>query len=155
MNEVNYPTAYTMYEVKKYIGHSMNGLPIVDTECFVVMACYVTKHTIKYDYDGKIHEEYEVIFMRKQNKYDDSFTEVEDVLFEEPQVVSFISGDYATIAAECNKENKKLLIKQYDKTSYKDMKDTRESFYQRQEILQDRADGRDKSLLKSRKDYNE
>ena len=39
MNEVNYPTAYTMYEVKKYIGHSMNGLPIIDTDCFVVMPC--------------------------------------------------------------------------------------------------------------------
>lgn len=155
MNEVNYPTAYSMFEVKKYIGHSECGLPITDTECFVVMACYVTKHTTKYDYDGKIHEEYEVIFMRKQNKYDDSFTEVEDVLFEEPQVVSFISGDYNTIAIECNKENKKILTKLYSKSNYNDIKNIRESFYQRQEILQDKADGRDKSLLKSRKDYNE
>ena len=52
MDEINYPTAYALYEIKKYIGHDMCGLPIIDTDCFVVMPCYITKHTVKYDYDG-------------------------------------------------------------------------------------------------------
>ena len=30
MDEINYPTAYALYEIKKYTGHDMCGLPIID-----------------------------------------------------------------------------------------------------------------------------
>ena len=117
MDEINYPTAYALYEIKKYTGHDMCGLPIIDTDCFVVMPCYITKHTVKYDYDGKIHEEYDVIFMKKEQ--DDTFVDVDNVIFEEPQVVSFISADYETMKSECHKENGKLLIKRYNLLYFK------------------------------------
>ena len=136
MDEINYPTAYTLYEIKKYTGHDMCGLPIIDTDCFIVMPCYITKHTVKYDYDGKIHEEY-------------------DVIFEEPHTVSFISADYETMKSECHKENGKLLIKRYNLSTPVEIARVRNEFYQRQEELQEKVNGNNSVLRLSNKDYNE
>ena len=47
MEDINYPTAYALHGITKFTGHSMCGLPIIGTECFVVMPCYITKHIIK------------------------------------------------------------------------------------------------------------
>lgn len=153
MDEINYPTAYALYEIKKYTGHDMCGLPIIDTDCFVVMPCYITKHTVKYDYDGKIHEEYDVIFMKKEQ--DDTFVDVDNVIFEEPQVVSFISADYETMKSECHKENGKLLIKKYNLSTPVEIARVRNEFYQRQEELQEKVNGNNSVLRLSNKDYNE
>lgn len=154
MDDINYPTAYAMYEIKNVTGYDQFGFPIYDTECYVVMPCYITRHTIKYDYDGKIHEEYEVIFMKKQDTYN-NFIDVEDVIFEESQIVSFISQDYNTMKQECNKENKKILIRQFSKLDPVNIAKVRDEFFTKQEILQDKVNGNNNTLKYSRKDYNE
>ena len=51
MDEINYPTAYALYEIKKYTGHDMCGLPIIDTDCFdeekrQVVTEYILKNKI-------------------------------------------------------------------------------------------------------------
>ena len=153
MEDINYPTAYTIHGITKYIGHSMCCLPIIDTECFVVMPCYITKHIIRYDYDGKTHHEYEVIFMKKQ--VGDEFVETEDVLFEEPQLVGFITDNYDAAKKGCDLENRKILASSYHKVAIKDIPELRNEFYKRQEQLQDKVNGCDILLKKSRKDYNE
>ena len=153
MEDINYPTAYALHGITKFTGHSMCGLPIIGTECFVVMPCYITKHIIKYDYDGKTHQEYEVIFMKKQIGND--FIETEDVLFEEPQLVNFITDSYEEAKKVCELENKKILVGSYHKVAIKDIPEFKNEFYKKQEQLQDKVNGCDISLKKSRKDYNE
>lgn len=153
MEDINYPTAYTVHGIKKCTEHDMFGLPIFDTECYVVMPCYITKHITRYDYDGKIHQEYEVIPMKKQTGED--FVEKEDIIFEEPQTVGFVTEDYELAKIGCELENRKLLSNLYYKVPIEELTQFREEFRKRQEILQDKVNGSNMLLKKSRKDYNE
>ncbi|UKI57947.1 MAG: hypothetical protein L6V81_00230 [Clostridium sp.] len=69
MDEINYPTAYALYVIKKYTGQNLFGLPIIDTDCFYSNAMLYNKNILlNMIMMVKIHEEYEVIYMKKRTR---------------------------------------------------------------------------------------